>query len=109
MRYAGLNATAMQTGTQIGSGSTGGNGRASGIGSAKLFAGLRADPFFFDLTGFIGTVFGVGDDNLSVLDGNANDFFAPLNTNAVVIEVPDSALGATNIGVWGSTEYRSSG
>jgi hypothetical protein len=109
MRYTGTNATTMKSGVKVGSGSTGGNGRASGIGSAKLFAGLRADPFFFDLTGFVGTVFGIGDDDLKILDGNANDFFAPLNTNAVVIEVPDAALGATNIGVWGSTQYWSGG
>jgi hypothetical protein len=107
-RYTGLNATSLKTGVVIATGSTAGNGTASGKGSAKVFAGVRSDPFFFDLTGFIGTVFGIGDDDLSVLDGNATDFFAGLNTNAVVIEVPDDAL-ATNIGVWGSTLYRSDG
>ena len=104
-RYTGVNATTMKAGVQVGWGSTGGNGIGTAKDGGKVFAGLRSDPFFFDLTGFIGTVFGVGADNLSVLDGNASDFFAPLNTNALVIEVPDAALGATNIGVWGSTQY----
>ena len=104
-RYTGSNARTLASGVRIGSGSTG----ASGIGTAKdgarVFAGVRSDPFFFDLTGFIGTVFGVGTDNLEVLDGTASDFFTPLNTNAVVIQVPDVALGATNIGVWGTTSF----
>jgi len=103
-RYTGLNATSLRKGVEVGWGSTGGTGIGSATGSAKVFAGVRSDPFFFDLTGFIGTVFGVGSDNLSVLDGNASDFFVGLNTNAVVIEVSDDAL-ASNIGVWGSTQW----
>lgn len=90
-RYTGANATSFKQGTQIGWGSTGGSGIGTAKDGAKVFAGVRSDPFFFDLTGFIGTVFGIGSDNLSVLDGTASDFFAPLNANAVVIEVPDDA------------------
>ena len=101
-RYTGLNATSLKTGVTIGWGSTGGTGIGTGKDGAKVFAGLRSDPFFFDLTGFIGTVFGIGTDNLG---DDPTDFFAPLNTNAVVLEVPDDALGATNIGVWGSTQW----
>ena len=108
-RYTGFNATSFKTGVKIGWGWTGGTGMGTAKDGAKVFAGVRADPFFFDLTGFIGTVFGIGTDNLSVLDGTANDFFAGLNTNAVVIEVPDDALGSTNIGVWGTTWYWANG
>jgi hypothetical protein len=104
-RYTGSNARTLNSGVQIGSGSTGGTGIGSAKDGAKVFAGLRSDPFFFDLTGFIGTVFGIGDDDLEVLDGDSNDFFDPLNTNGLVIEVPDGALGATNIGVWGTTTW----
>ena len=106
-RYTGAQARNLKQGVRLGSGSTAGSGIASGKGSAKLFAGVRSDPFFFDLTGFIGTVFGIGDDNLEVLDGDASDFFTPLDTNALVIEVPDDALGARNIGVWGTTTFLS--
>jgi len=109
-RYTGANARSYATGLKIGSGSTGGSGIGTAKDGAKVFAGVRSDPFFFDLLGFVGTVFGVGDDNLSVIDGTASDFFfadpstdAGLNTNALVIEVPDDALGAVNIGVWGTT------
>ena len=101
-RYTGSNARTLTTGVKIGSGSTGGSGIGTAKDGAKVFAGVRSDPFFFDLTGFIGTLFGVGDD---ALGDNPTDFFTPLNTNAVVIEVPDDAIGATNIGVWGVTTW----
>ncbi len=104
-RYTGTNARSLKVGVQIATGSTGGTGIGEAKGGAKVFAGLRSDPFFFDLTGFIGTVFGVGTDALEVIDGDSADFFAELNTNALVIEVPDDSLGATNIGVWGKTTY----
>jgi hypothetical protein len=108
-RYSGYNATSFKAGVKVGSGWTGGSGIGTAKDGAKVFAGVRSDPFFFDLLGFVGTVFGTGTDNLSVIDGNASDFFLELNTNAVVIEVPDDALGGTNIGVWGTTWYWSGG
>jgi hypothetical protein len=69
-------------------------------GNGKAFAGLRSDPFFFDLGGFRGTVEGVGARMFN--DGSQSDFFESLNTLAIVLEVPDSALGKT-IGVWTTT------
>jgi hypothetical protein len=101
-RYTGSNAKTLKHGAFMGLGWTGGSGVGWAKGSAKVFAGERSDPFFFDLTGFVGTVFGVGTDGLGQ---DPTDFFAPLNTNALVIEVPDDAIGATNIGVWGATTY----
>ncbi|HEX2625635.1 MAG TPA: DUF4331 family protein, partial [Candidatus Limnocylindrales bacterium] len=61
-RYTGYNATSFKTGVKIGSGWTGGTGIGTAVGGARVFAGVRSDPFFFDLTGFIGTVFGIGTD-----------------------------------------------
>ena len=104
-RYSGANARSLASGTKIGSGSTGGSGIGTATGSAKVFAGVRADPFFFDLLGFLGTVLGVGSTQL----GTGPDVFAGLNTNAMVIEVPNDSVGATNIGVWGTTSYWASG
>jgi hypothetical protein len=72
-----------------------------GHGSSKLFAGLRSDPFFFDLLGFRGSLGLGGDERLC--DATPSDFFAGLNTLAIVLQVPDSALGR-NIGVWATTE-----
>jgi hypothetical protein len=65
----------------------------------KIFAGLRSDPFFFDLSGFLGTVEAIGDD---ALGNDPTDFFTDLNTLAIVVEVPDSEL-ASSIGVWATT------
>lgn len=63
------------------------------------FVGLRSDPFFFDLSGFLGTVEGIGDD---ALGSDPTDFFADLNTLAIVLEIPDERLG-DSIGVWATT------
>jgi hypothetical protein len=69
-------------------------------GGGKVFAGLRSDPFFFDLAAFQGSVLGTG--TRAFCDGDEVDFFAELNTNAIVLQVPDKALGR-NIGVWAVT------
>ena len=101
-RYEGRNAVSLNSGVQIASGSTGGTGMSSGKGGAMAFAGVRSDPFFFDLTGFEGTVFGLGTDRLG---DNPTDFFLGLNVNAMVLDIPNDAIGASHIGVWGATTY----
>src|SRR3989449_4165167 len=56
----------------------------------KFFAGVRSDPFFFDLLGF-----------LAGCKFTGSDFFADKNVFGIVLEVPNSALGTNpNIGVW---------
>jgi hypothetical protein len=100
-RYTGRNAVTLAQGSWRGGGSTAGDGEARLKGDGRVFAGVRSDPFFFDLTGFVGTVFGLGADGLG---SNPTDFFAPLDTNAIVIEVPDDQLGR-RIGVWGQTSW----
>ena len=110
-RYSGANARSLAQGVKIGSGWTGGTGIGTATGNAKVFAGVRADPFFFDLLGFLGTVLGVGNAQLggcavvppaTVPDC---DFFSGLDTNAMVLSVPNDSIGATNIGVWGTTSF----
>jgi hypothetical protein len=108
-KYTGWRARSLTGGVVIANGNTGGNGSAWGMGGSRVFAGQRSDPFFFDLTGFVGTVFGLGTDNLG---DNPTDFFRHLNTNAVVIEVPDWAVKGSNgnhIAVWGATQYLAGG
>ena len=65
------------------------------------FAGLRDDPFFFDLTQFRAVVGGTaaGFRNPGV------DAFAGFNTLAIVVEVPSRLLGPQGrpIGVWATT------
>ena len=63
-------------------------------GPYKFFAGIRSDPFFFDLLGFI--------DDFNFSHG---DFFADKNVFGIVLEVPNSALGNTpgTTSLWGRT------
>lgn len=100
-RYTGANARSLTNGIVRGTGSTAGNGMTTLAGDGRAFAGVRSDPFFFDLTGFVGTLFHIGTD---ALGSNPTDIFAGFNTNAIVIEVPDDQLGG-QIGVWGQTQW----
>jgi hypothetical protein len=77
-------------------------GRSQSRDGVLAFAGVRSDPFFFDLLGFLGSVRGQGSDRLGM---NPTDFFIGLNTLAIVLEVPNAQLGgnSTGIGVWATT------
>ena len=103
-RYTGSNARTFRVGHRLGSGSTGGNGQARLQANVRAFAGVRSDPFFFDLTGFLGSVKHVGTD---ALGRNPTDFFVGLNTNAIVLSIPSDQLGGSgaHIGVWAQTRF----
>ncbi|MCI0433548.1 MAG: DUF4331 domain-containing protein [Gemmatimonadetes bacterium] len=65
----------------------------------SVFAGLRDDPFFFDLAQF-----------RAILAGQASGFrnpgidsFAGTNILAIVIELPAVLLGGPDLNVWGTT------
>ena len=109
-RYTGKNARSFADGRTVAWGESN-EGNAKTRDSLKAWAGVRSDPFFFDLTGFIGTTTklttgtAVGGD---ALGSNPTDFFANLNTNAIVLSIPNSQLPDT-IGVWATTQYRSDG
>src|SRR2546428_218834 len=108
-RYKGENARTLEHGKVLG---TGMRGEATPLKEHSLaFAGLRADPFFFDLNAFKHVVLGANNGRTGFCDqagGAGIDFFAPLNTNAMVLEVPDRKLGK-QIGVWATTIDRESG
>ncbi len=80
-------------------------------GGIKAFAGLRDDPFFFDLVGFNNFVAGpfVPADGLRPADETSSDTLAGTNVSSIVIELPIIALtGAPTsdtgvIMVWAST------
>ncbi len=82
--------------------------------SVRAWAGLRDDPFFFDLTAFRNVVSGNGERPFCVLDPEADsgeDFFAGLNVLALVVEVDKSILfagGEENefLGLWAATSRR---
>jgi hypothetical protein len=66
----------------------------------QVFAGLRDDPFFFDLTGFRQTLM---TGTISMIDDR--DFFAGQNTSALVIEFPLAAVspGGEVVTAWSSS------
>jgi hypothetical protein len=80
----------------------------------KLFAGVRKDPFFFDLARF----FEIIPDRNYLLQPNpadpfqilsfnppetADDLLADFNVNSIVVELPKSVVGSGPIGVYMST------
>jgi hypothetical protein len=66
-----------------------------GAGGVKVFAGLRDDPFFFDLNSF--------NDGATFCQTGDTDFFLGLNTSAIVIQLPTEWIGSGQVGVWGRT------
>lgn len=74
-------------------------GAVTDLGGAKIFAGVRDDPFFFDLEGFGATV-ATG----TLAFQNDRDFFAGLNVSTVIVEVPIRALpGDGPFNFWATT------
>ena len=67
-------------------------------GGVRAYAGLRDDPFFFDLQGFNDTV-ATG----TLMFNRARNFFAGKNDTAVVLQIPISSLGSGPIDVWSTT------
>jgi Domain of unknown function (DUF4331) len=58
-------------------------------GDYRFFAGWRSDPFFFDVAGA-----------LNNLQFTGEDFFADKDICSIVLELPNSALGANQVGLW---------
>jgi hypothetical protein len=105
--YEGARARSLNGGRTVAQGHANDGTKAVGQNDVWAWAGMRSDPFFFDLTGFIGTTTflttgtAVGGD---ALGNDPQDFFANLNTNAIVISLPNGQLPDT-IGVWATTYW----
>ena len=61
-------------------------------GAHRLFFGWRSDPFFFDAKG-----------NFNHMQFTGDDFFNDKNVCSIVIELPNSALGSNDVGIWART------
>ncbi len=66
----------------------------------RVYAGLRDDPFFFDLQGFRDT-----RSSGTLMFNNTRNFFAGKNDTVVVFEIPKTRLGGNSnaIDVWSTT------
>jgi hypothetical protein len=94
--------TLWKNGTEVLTGMT---GNANKGGGAKLYAGVKDDPFFFDLASF--KLWRDPDaDGVFTYTGSTTfagiDFFRGTNISTIVLEIPDSWLGA-NANFWGTT------
>jgi hypothetical protein len=69
--------------------STGREARVTQAGDHRFFVGRRSDPFFFDVLGV-----------LKNFEFSGKDFFADKNIFSIVLEVPNSALGSKEVGLW---------
>ncbi len=72
--------------------------RITEVGDCRFFAGWRSDPFFFDPIGAVNN-----------LQFTGKDFFADKDVCSIALEVPNSALGSKQIGVWARTLDGTSG
>ena len=68
-------------------------------GGMTVFAGVRDDPFFFDLVQFKKIIAG----EATAFRNPGVDTFAGFNVLAIVAEFPSSLLGGQKLGVWGTT------
>ena len=69
--------------------STGAEARVTEAGDYRFFAGWRSDPFFFDAGGALNDFQFTGDD-----------FFADADICSIAFELPNSALGGGEVGLW---------
>jgi hypothetical protein len=72
--------------------SAGREARVTEAGDTRFFAGWRSDPFFCDVEG--------AKNNLQF---TGVDFFADKDVCSIVLEVPNSALGAKKVRLWART------
>src|SRR5712671_2444765 len=72
--------------------STGREARVTAAGDTRFFAGWRSDPFFCDVEGAKNNLQFTGDD-----------FFADKDVCSIVLEVPNSVLGAKEVRLWART------
>jgi Domain of unknown function (DUF4331) len=77
----------------------------------RMWAGLVADPFFFNLSAFGQFVKLIVEENRfdpSVFD-TAENALAGHNVTAIVLELPNASLGAKSIQLWGTTAIQHEG
>ncbi|MEN3310747.1 MAG: hypothetical protein V7645_76 [Actinomycetota bacterium] len=90
------------------------NGKTSAFGKVvvnkrkdiRAFAGMRDDPFFFDLQGFLNILSSQPGKSFLGCTSARPDAFAGANVSSIVLELKPSLLtrkGSSKIGVWAST------
>src|SRR5258706_6773813 len=78
--------------------SLGREAKVTEAGDTRFFAGWRSDPFFCDVEGAKNNLQFTGDD-----------FFVDKDVCSIVLEVPNSALGTTEVRLWARTLTQGNG
>lgn len=90
------------------------NGKTSAFGrvvvnngkGVRAFAGMRDDPFFFDLQGFLNILSSEPGKSFLGCSAPRPDAFAGSNVSSIVLDLKSSLLtrsGSSKIGVWATT------
>jgi hypothetical protein len=77
-----------------------------GKNGVRAFAGMRDDPFFFDLDGFLNILSSEPGKSFLGCTSPRSDKFAGSNVSSIVVELKPSLLtrrGSSKIGVWATT------
>jgi Domain of unknown function (DUF4331) len=78
--------------------STGHDAQVTQAGEYRFFAGWRSDPFFYDVGGA-----------LNEFRFTCDDYFADKDVCSIVLELPNSELGGTEVRLWHRTLLPSDG
>ena len=85
------------------------NGTVVTSSDIKVFAGLRDDPFFFDLT-FVERLIGILPGG-ALTRNPGIDYFAGFNVSAIAVEIPSSMIkgkSGNSVNLWATTSRSSS-
>jgi Domain of unknown function (DUF4331) len=76
-----------------------------GSAGSRVYVGMRDDPFFFDLDGFLEILSKEKGKSFLGCTSPRKDFFAGTNVTSIVVEIASSQLtkGTSTIGVWATT------
>jgi hypothetical protein len=77
-----------------------------GSANSRVYVGMRDDPFFFDLDGFLEILSKEPGKSFLGCTSPRKDFFAGTNVTSIVVEMDSSQLtsgGKSMIGVWATT------
>ena len=113
VRFGKANTKGVQQLTVLRNGKAVVRGKSSAFGTTTInrsggyaaYAGMRDDPFFFDLQGFLNILSTKKGESFLGCTGPRADQFAGTNVSSIVLELPASAVTAGNsmIGVWAAT------
>jgi hypothetical protein len=113
VRFGKANARGVQSLTLLRNGKSVVQGRTSAFGETRVnrskgyrvYAGMRDDPFFFDLQGFLNILSQKQGESFLGCTGKRPDQFAGTNVSSIVVEAPAGELtaGTSTIGVWAAT------